>query len=113
MFSESTIVIETLFVVGAIGAIFSFFIVIYKFVKRIDTAIGVDSEGRSLSERMEKVEYQLWPNGGKSLADRVTKIEKTGFDNAVQVDMIRELVTIIVDSHLSTNKTKRKPKPTV
>lgn len=46
----------------------------YNTVKRIDDAIGVDDKGRTLSQRLEAVEHQLWPNGGSSLNDKVTRI---------------------------------------
>jgi hypothetical protein len=36
--------------------------------------LGVDRKGRTISERLERVEYQLFPNGGNSLVDRVNQI---------------------------------------
>ncbi len=47
---------------------------IHRMIKRIDEAIGVDKQGRTLADRLEKVEHQLWPNGGSSLMDKVEKI---------------------------------------
>lgn len=47
---------------------------IYQMIRRIDEAIGVDDKGRTLSQRLEAVEHQLWPNGGGSLNDKVTRI---------------------------------------
>lgn len=47
---------------------------VYQMIKRIDGAIGVDDKGRTLSQRLEAVEHQLWPNGGSSLNDKVTRI---------------------------------------
>lgn len=47
---------------------------VYQMIKRIDDAIGVDDKGRTLSQRLEAVEHQLWPNGGSSLNDKVTHI---------------------------------------
>lgn len=70
-----------------IGALFA----IYKIAKRIDQAIGVDSQGRTLSDRMERVEHQLWENGGSSLADRVNDIQKHTIKLATEVDFLKDL----------------------
>ena len=70
---------------------------IYKIAKRVEGSIGVDSQGRTLSERMSRVEHQLWPNGGDSLADQVHEIEKCSRDTAVEVRLIRDLLVSIVE----------------
>ena len=62
-------------IVGGVSLLIGFLYSMYKIAKRVEMAIGVDEEGRTLSERMHKVEHQLWPNGGSSLADQVSKIE--------------------------------------
>lgn len=108
MFSEMSPLSELLFFVGAVSTLCTFAIVIYKIAKRIDSAIGVDNEGRSLSERMEKVEYQLWPNSGKSLMDRVNRLEETNNKVSAEIAIVKDLVTILVDNHLS--QTPKKPR---
>lgn len=90
---------QTLFIIGGISTIVGFIYAIFKMAKRIDGAIGVDEEGRTLSERMGKVEYQLWPNNGKSLADRVKKVENSNTEIAAEIKIIKDLVIIIVDAH--------------
>ena len=90
--------VEVLFIIGAIGSLATFGMVIFNIAKRIDAAIGVDSQGRSLSERMEKVEYQLWPNGGLSMADRVNAIDKTNNQMMTEVKIIKELVLGMIDT---------------
>jgi len=107
MFSEMSPLSELLFFVGAVSTLCTFAIVIYKIAKRIDAAIGVDGEGRSLSERMEKVEYQLWPNSGKSLMDRVNRLEETSNKVSAEIAIVKNLVTILVDSHVTSNTTKK------
>lgn len=84
-----------------LSQLYTFAIVIYKIAKRIDSAIGVDNEGRSLNERMEKVEYQLWPNSGKSLMDRVSRLEETNNKVSAEIAIVKNLVTILVDNHVS------------
>lgn len=101
---------EILFIVGALVGIGSFFYAIFKIAKRIDAAIGVDSQGRTLSDRMDKVEYQLWPNNGASLADKVDRVEKNAESNSTELRIIKELVMIIVQSHQESQEKKSKAK---
>jgi hypothetical protein len=70
-----------------IGAVFA----VYKIAKRIDAALGVDSQGRTLSERMDRVEHQLWENGGSSLADRVNNIEMHVVKVSTEIEFIKDL----------------------
>lgn len=78
-------IISSLIVV--FGAVFS----LYKLAKRIDAAIGTDSDGRTLSERLDRVEHQLWENGGSSLADRVNNIEKHVIKSSTELEFIKNL----------------------
>ena len=107
---ENMLVSEVLFIIGAIVAVGSFFYAIFKIAKRIDTAIGVDGEGRTLSDRMDKDEYQLWPNNGSSLADKVDRVEKSTESNATELRIIKELVMIIVQSHQDNAEKKTRSK---
>lgn len=70
---------------------------LYRIAKRVEDAVGVDDSGRTLSERMAKVEHQLWPNGGDSLADQVEQIDKCSRDTAVEVRLIRDLLVSMVE----------------
>jgi hypothetical protein len=70
-----------------IGAVFA----VYKIAKRIDAALGVDSQGRTLSDRMDRVEHQLWENGGSSLADRVNNIEMHVVKVSTEIEFIKDL----------------------
>ena len=97
--SDNMMLSTVLLTIGAVTAIASFFFAIYKVAKRIDGAIGVDEGGRTLSERMDKVEYQLWPNTGASLSDKVSRVEKNTEGNSTELKIIKELVMIIVQSH--------------
>lgn len=62
-------------IVAALTTISVFVVKIYKVAKRIDGALGVDSQGRTISERLGRVEHQLFPNGGSSLTDKINRIE--------------------------------------
>ena len=98
MFNGTQVWYEIVGVTGAISALCVFLYSVYKIAKRIDAAIGVDEEGRTLSNRMDKVEYQLWPNGGQSLADRVNSIDKTNNQMMTEVQIIKELVLGMIDT---------------
>ena len=98
MFNGTQVWYEIVGITGAISALCVFLYSVYKIAKRIDAAIGVDGEGRTLSDRMDKVEYQLWPNGGQSLADRVNAIDKTNNQMMTEVQIIKELVLGMIDT---------------
>ena len=63
-------------VVAALTAISIFGLKVYRILKRIDSVLGVDRQGRTISERLDRVENQLFPNGGSSLTDKINRIEQ-------------------------------------
>jgi hypothetical protein len=80
-------------VVTAIGVIIGALIAIYRVARRIGDAIGLDKEGRTISERLSRVEHQLWENGGSSLADRVNTIETHTTATAAKIEIIETILT--------------------
>lgn len=104
---SSTMILSTvLLAVTAASATGAFFYGIYKIAKRIDSAVGVDSSGRTLSERMTRVEYQLWENGGGSLKDDVNLIRDITQQNTTEVKIVKELVLTIVQAHQEASEDK-------
>jgi len=99
MFNGTQVWYEIVGITGAISALCVFLYSVYKIAKRIDAAIGVDEQGRTLSDRMDKVEYQLWPNGGLSMADRVNAIDRTNNQMMTEVKIIKELVLGMIDTN--------------
>ena len=83
-------------IIGGLTIIFGGLISIYRIARRVDDAIGKDDNGKTLSERMSKVEYQLWENGGESLADRVNRIEKHSQHTATEVSLIKDILLNMV-----------------
>lgn len=77
--------------ITAFGVLIGSLTAIYKIAKRIDGAVGLDKEGRTVSERLERVEYQLWENGGSSLADRVNNIEKHIVKVSTEIEFIKDV----------------------
>ena len=77
---------------------------VYTIVRRFEKLLGKDREGRSIVERLERVENQLYPNGGSSITDKVDYIRRdqnkmkqqiSGISGELKV--IKDIVTIIVD----------------
>jgi len=77
--------------ISAFGVLIGGTVAIYRMAKRISDALGLDRDGRSLSERMERVEHQLWENGGSSLADRVNNIERHIVKVSTEIEFIKDL----------------------
>jgi len=71
---------------------------IYKLTKRIDASIGLDRDGRTVSERMGRVEHQLWPNGGSSLMDKVNSNERINSEISGEITIIRELLQALLSN---------------
>lgn len=74
--------------------------------KRINELVGKDNNGRTIIDRLERVEYQLFPNGGTSIKDQITRIENTNQDNREQIKflqgelkVIRDLINILVEKN--------------
>lgn len=84
-------------VVVALLVVIKFGYTTYKAIHRIDQMLGVDRQGRTISDRLERVEYQLFPNGGTSLADRVNQI---AFDQrAIEGEMkaVKDIIGVTVE----------------
>lgn len=85
-------------IISSLIVVFGAVYALYKLAKRIDAAIGVDEKGRTISDRLDKVEHQLWENGGSSLADRVNNIEKHVVKVSTEIDFIKDLTLGISNS---------------
>jgi hypothetical protein len=93
-------------VVGALVVIFGGLRSIYKVTRRLDDAIGVDDKGRTISARLDRVEHQLWENGGDSLADRVNKLGACANETAAEVKLIKELLIGMVSAQAANEQAK-------
>ena len=79
-------------VLGTVSIVGSFGYLIYKIARRIEQAVGVDGKGRTLSERVGRIEYQLWENGGESLKDQVNAMEALARQTSIEVSFIKEII---------------------
>ena len=82
----------TVAVSSIIGALYA----VYRVARRVDDAIGKDSQGRTISERLDRVEHQLWENGGSSLADRVNKMNSVTAKTATEVILVKDILVAMV-----------------
>lgn len=95
-------------VITAIGVIAGALLAIYRVAKRIGDAIGVDKNGRTLAERLDRVEHQLWENGGTSLADRVNTIEEHVLKTTTELRLIKDfLIPAQPVEPVKTRRTKK------
>ena len=86
------IVFTTSAIITAIGVIVGGIIAIYRVAQKIQKSIGLDSKGRTISERLDRVEHQLWENGGSSLADRVNSIEGHAIKTTAELELIKNFL---------------------
>jgi hypothetical protein len=87
----SELVLAIAATITALGVIIGAVVAIYRLARRIGDVLGVDYSGRTISERLDRVEHQLWENGGSSLADRVNNIEQHVIKTSTEIDLIKDL----------------------
>lgn len=99
-------------IISSLIVVFGAVYALYKLAKRIDAAIGTDSKGRSISDRLDRVEHQLWENGGSSLADRVNNIEKHVIKSSTELEFIKNLTLGISNSTIPNSVPQNLLSPT-
>lgn len=77
--------------ISAFAVLVAAVIGIYRTAKKIGDVLGADAQGRTISDRLDRVEHQLWENGGSSLADRVNNIEKHVVKVSTEIELIKDL----------------------
>lgn len=89
---DLNIILSSAAIISGVGVIIGALYAVYKIARKIDDAIGIDEKGRTISERLGKVEHQLWPNGGSSLADQVHKIDTSMTQTSAEVGLIKDFL---------------------
>jgi hypothetical protein len=79
-------------VITALGVIIGGIIAVYRLARTISNSIGLDEKGRTISDRLDRVEHQLWPNGGSSLADRVHQTSEMAKETSTEVKFIKQIL---------------------
>lgn len=95
--SDMSVLTTIMLVIATITAVGAFMFSIYKIAKRVDQAIGVDTQGKTLSDRMSRVEHQLWENGGSSLKDQVNDVQKCQTEMNAKMSVIEGLLLAMVE----------------
>ena len=95
-------------IITAIGIIVGGIVAVYRIARKIENAIGLDSQGRTNSERLDRVEHQLWENGGTSLADRVNTIERHVISTQTEVALIKNFVLGVSSANTPAKKNRLK-----
>lgn len=101
--AESVIMVGA--VVAALTAIGIFVMKVYRILKRIDGVLGVDKQGRTISDRLERVEHQLFPNGGSSLTDKINRIEKEQNVLFAQIETLRAMILNMIGGKANDDRT--------
>jgi len=84
-------------VLVAVGVVWKFARGAYLAIQRIEKTLGVDSQGRTIAQRLDRVEHQLFPNGGSSLTDKINQI---AFEQKVmkgELDTVKEVMARWLD----------------
>lgn len=105
---DSNLILSVAAIIGGLVTICAALLAVYKIARKIDDAIGVDEKGRSISDRLGRVEHQLWPNGGSSLADQVHKIEASMTKTGAEVEIIKDF---LMSGQLPVVAPEAQPKP--
>lgn len=79
-------------VITALGVIFGGVYATFRIVHRMGEVLGVNKDGRTISDRLDRVEHQLWENGGSSLADRVNTIETHVVKMSAETELIKDII---------------------
>ena len=89
MLDEAIIALAALLI--AVAVIYRFSRTAYKGIQRIEIVLGVDKDGRTIADRLDSVEHQLFPNGGSSLSDKIVRIEFVQKEMKTEIDEIKTI----------------------
>lgn len=85
-------------ITGGLTVISGFLYAIYRIARRLDDAVGVDSQGRTIADRLSRVEHQLWKNGGDSLADHVEELRTSSVETTAELRILKEMMLRVLSS---------------
>jgi hypothetical protein len=90
--SPTNTILSIAAIIGAFTVVFGAVVAVYRVARRMDDNLGVDQQGRTVSERLDRVEHQLWENGGDSLADKVNDLTMCAKETSAEVKIIKEVL---------------------
>ena len=97
-------IIENWSTLASIGTLL---IVGYATARKFERILGKDEKGRTIADRLDRVEHQLFPNGGSSLADTVNCLKDNQSEIKSDIKQTSAEVKIIHDvlvAYISDNK---------
>lgn len=76
----------------------------YAIARKFEGLLGTDKKGNTVVERLERIEHQLYPNGGSSLSDKVdyirrdqNRMKESISEISGELKVIKDIITVIVD----------------
>ena len=84
-------------IIVALGVIIAALIKVYRVAHRIDAALGVDANGRTVADRITRIEHQVYANSGSSMFDRVAETETRVGELTGEIRVVRDLLTELVE----------------
>lgn len=65
----------------------------YGMARKFEVIFKKDSKGRTLGERLDKIEHQLYPNGGDSMADVLNDTKSDVQEIKGQLKVLSDIAT--------------------
>lgn len=95
-------------VVAALAGVIGLLWKVSTLIRRGEQMLKVDKDGNTIidrishrmedqDDRLNRIDYQLHPNGGGSLSDKVNKVEKDIVEVKAQNDVVLSLLNTIVE----------------
>jgi hypothetical protein len=79
-------------VFGALAIISTVLTKVYRIIKRIDDAVAVDDQGRTIGQRLASVERQLTMPDGRSITEKINAIEREQVSLQAQFGTLQRLI---------------------
>jgi hypothetical protein len=87
---EAVITVGAVF--GALAIISTVLTKVYRIIKRIDDAVAVDDQGRTIGQRLASVERQLTMPDGRSITEKINAIEREQVSLQAQFGTLQRLI---------------------
>lgn len=75
----------------------------YATARKFERILGKDEKGRTIADRLDRVEHQLFPNGGSSLADKVNCLSEDQAEikqdlkaNSAELKLVHEILVAYI-----------------
>jgi hypothetical protein len=69
----------------------------YATVRKFERILGKDEKGRTIADRLDRVEHQIFPNGGSSIPDKVKCLADNQSEIKADIKQLTGEVKVIHD----------------